>query len=75
MLKYLPLEITLSFVNLQIFVMLKQQHYTQTKVEKVEKHNWTPLKRKCICGVYREICHSLILIHYYNYCYSIFDET
>uniref|UniRef100_A0A671K5H8 Zinc finger ZZ-type and EF-hand domain-containing protein 1-like n=1 Tax=Sinocyclocheilus anshuiensis TaxID=1608454 RepID=A0A671K5H8_9TELE len=34
---------TLSFVTLQIFFTLKQQHYRLTKVEKVKKHSRTPL--------------------------------
>ncbi len=37
------LERTLSFVTLQMFFMLKQQHYTLTQVGKVKKHNRTPL--------------------------------
>ncbi len=38
--KYLPLEWTLRFVTL---LMPKHTHYTLTKIQKVKKHNRTPL--------------------------------
>ncbi len=42
--QHLPLHWTLSIVNLQMLLMLKQQHYTLTKVKKSEIITNDPFK-------------------------------
>jgi len=43
--KYLPLLWTLSILTLILLFMLKQQHFTLTKVKKVKSYFTTPLNK------------------------------
>jgi len=53
----LSLKRTLSFATLQIFFMLSYSNITLTKVEKVEKHNRTPVKNSASSAAQQQWCY------------------